>query len=209
MMKTIEDFEPFVLAYVPTAPQEIIQHAIRESIVEFMRETKSASASVEIKTQERVSDYIIDVPDCRRIVKVKSVSKAMSSCGAIDWSILYGGEDGDYSIELRSGDHPIIVLRDIPRKSYTLKIDYVWTIGRDDCDVPDFIYDDYMSGIIAGALIRIASFAGNDNILQQINTHKMNWYNAVQQAKIDKTGGKARRIIGSPMLSRRGIKRWL
>lgn len=208
-MKTIEDFEPFVLAYVPTAPQEIIQHAIRESIVEFMRETKVASASVEIKTQERVNDYIIDVPDCRRIVKIKKVYQGRSSCGNIGWNELYGGEDGEYRVELRAGGHPIIILKDAPRKPTKLRLEYVWTIGRDDCDVPDFIYDDYMSGIVAGALIRLATFAGNENIIQQISMHQMTWYNAVQQAKIDKTGGKARRIIGSPMLSRRGGKRWL
>lgn len=209
MMKTIEDFEPFVLAYVPTAPQEIIQHAIRESIVEFMRETKVASASVEIATQERVNDYIIGVPDCRRIVKIKKVYQGRSSFGNIGWDELYGGEDGEYRVELRVGEHPIIILKDAPRKPTKLRLEYVWTIGRDDCDVPDFIYDDYMSGIVAGALIRLASFAGNENIVQQINMHQMTWYNAVQQAKIDKTGGKARRIIGSPMLSRRGGKRWL
>lgn len=209
MMKTIEDFEPFVLAYVPTAPQEIIQHAIRESIVEFMRETKVASASVEIATQERVNDYIIGVPDCRRIVKIKKVYQGRSSFGNIGWDELYGGEDGEYRVELRVGEHPIIILKDAPRKPTKLRLEYVWTIGRDDCDVPDFIYDDYMSGIVAGALVRLASFAGNENIIQQINMHQMTWYNAVQQAKIDKTGGKARRIIGSPMLSRRGGKRWL
>lgn len=125
MMKTIEDFEPFVLAYVPTAPQEIIQHAIRESIVEFMRETKVASASVEIATQERVNDYIIGVPDCRRIVKIKKVYQGRSSFGNIGWDELYGGEDGEYRVELRVGEHPIIILKDAPRKPTKLRLEYV------------------------------------------------------------------------------------
>lgn len=208
-MKTIEDFEPFILAYAPTTPQEIIQHAIRESVVEFMRETKCASAYIELDTQELVHDYILDVPDCRRIIKVKNVYETKSSCDFTQAKKLDGGEDGSYKVELRSGDHPVIILRDAPRKSTRLKIEYAWAIGRDDCEVPDFIYDDYMSGVISGALIRLASFANNEAIANQINLHQMNWYNAIQQAKIDKTGGKARRIVGAPILSRRSGRRWL
>ena len=55
-MKTIEDFEPFVLAYAPFIPQEILQHAIRETIVEFMRESRCASDTLDVETQEKVGD---------------------------------------------------------------------------------------------------------------------------------------------------------
>ena len=208
-MKTVEDFEPFVLAYAPFVPQEIIQHAIRESIVEFMRETRIANETMELETQEKVPDYIMEVPDCRRIVKVNSVEWTQSHCsGRERWEQLQNGDDGDYIIELRRGECPIIVFADPPKKPHRVRIDYAWTIGRDDCDIPDFIYEDFMQAIVAGTLIRLASLPDQQGLAQQIPIHSATWFNAVQSAKIEKSGGRARRIIGAPILSRRGRSLW-
>lgn len=202
-MRTIEEFEPFVIAYAPNMPQELIQHAIRETVVEFMRATRCAKATLEVETQEKVADYMLEVPDCRRIVKVSSVKQSPVKCsGRENWQELSDGEFGQYKIELRLGEHPIIVLSDPPKKPHRLRIEYVWTIGRDDCDVPEFIYEDYMQGIVAGTLMRLATFPNNEHLAGQVKVHQMTWFEAIQQAKIDKTGGKARRIIGAPILSR-------
>lgn len=170
-MKTIADFEPFVLGYVPYLPQEIIQHAIRESIVEFLRESRVAKDAMVVETQEKVPDYILEVPDCRRIVKVTSVSQSLSQsqCSGLEhWKHLVSGDEGDYTVELRKGEHPIIVLTDPPRKPNRLRIEYVWTIGRDDCDVPDFVYEDYMQPIVAGTLMRLASLPDQSHLLAQL-----------------------------------------
>lgn len=202
-MRTVSDFEPFVLAYVPYLPQEIIQHAIRESIVEFMRETKIARDTLEVETQEKVPDYIMEMPDCRRIVKIHTVDSSPANCnGRENWQRLRSGECGDYEIELRRGGYPIIVLQDPPKKPHRLRIDYSWTIGRDDCDVPDFIYEDFMQGIVAGTLLRLASLPDQQGLLSQLQIHQSTWFNAIQSAKIERTGGKAKRIIGAPILSR-------
>lgn len=202
-MKTIADFEPFVMAYTPFIPTELVQHAIRETIVEFMRETKCASATLEFETQEKVPDYMLEVPDCRRIVKVKSASMTPAKCsGRENWQPLHDGEYGDYQVELRRGEHAIIVLTNPPKKPHRVRVDYVWAIGRDDCDVPDFIYEDYMRAIVAGSLIRLSFLPDNQQLASQITFHQQTWFDALQQAKIDKTGGKARRIIGAPILTR-------
>lgn len=210
-MKTIEDFEPFVLAYAPFIPQEILQHAIRETIVEFMRESRCASDTLDVETQEKVGDYMLEVPDCRRIVKVTSVMETPLRCsGRENWNPLVQGEEADYTIELRRGEHPIIVLNNPRNKPTKLRVDYVWAIGRDDCDVPDFIYDDYMQAILYGTLVRLAMLPEQDALLRQVTLFQTNWFNALQQAKIDKTGGKARRIIGASFLGRSGRGRlWL
>lgn len=203
-MKTIEDFEPFVLAYAPYIPQEIVQHAIRETIVEFMRESKCAKDTMNIETQEKVSDYMMEVPDCRRIVKVTAVQESPLHCsGRENWRVLYNGEDRDYTVELRLGEHPIIVLNNAPRKPTKLRVEYVWAIGRDDCDVPDFIYDDYMQAIVNGTLVRLAMMPEQENLARQITVYQANWFNALQQAKIDKTGGRARKMVGAPILGSR------
>lgn len=204
-MKTVEDFEPFVLAYAPFVPQELIQHAIREAIVEFMRETKIATDTIEFETQEKVPDYMLEVPDCRRIIKVNHVQWTPAKCsGRENWESLRNGDDGDYIIELRRGSHPIVVFDTPPRKVHRVRVDYSWSIGRDDCDIPAYIYDDFMNTIVAGALLRIGMLPDQAEILRQAQLHQATWFNGIQSAKIEKSGGRAKRMIGSPFLARRG-----
>lgn len=208
-MRTLEDFEPFVMMYVPYIPKDIIQHSIRESIVEFLRETRIANGVLELETQEKVPDYIMEVPDCRRIVKVNTVEWTVSHCsGRESWEKLRAGEDGAYHIELRRGDYPIIIFADPPKKPHRVRIDYAWTIGRDDCDIPEFVYEDYMKAIVAGALIRMAGLPDQQILAQQLQVYQATWFDMVQRAKMEKSGGRARRIIGSPILARRGRSIW-
>lgn len=208
-MKTVADFEPFVIGYVPYLPQEIIQHSIRESIVEFLRESRAAKDVMLVETQEKVPDYILEVPDCRRIVKVTTVSQSRSHCsGREHWEQLMGGDEGDYAVELRKGEHPIVILTDPPSKPTRLRIEYIWTIGRDDCDVPDFVYEDYMQPIVAGTLMRLASLPDQPHLLAQLQIHQATWFNGIQSAKVERTGGKSKRIIGAPILSRRRRSIW-
>ncbi len=80
---------------------------------------------------------------------------------------LVSGEEADYTIELRRGEHPIIVLNNLDKTNLPkLCVDYVWAIGRDDCDVPDFIYDDYMQAILYGTLVRLAMLPEQDALLE-------------------------------------------
>lgn len=205
-MRSVSEFEPFVLAYVPYVPSEIVQHSIRETIVEFMRETRIATASLSVTTQEKVPDYMLEVPDCRRIVKVKSVSMSPVKCsGQEHWNAL---DSSEYKVELRLGEHPIIVLDNPPKNPHKLSVEYVWTIGRDDCDIPDFIYEDYMQAIVAGTLVRLGMLPGNERLSNQVSAHQQIYHNAVVNAKLDRSGGKAKRIIGAPILSRRRVSVW-
>lgn len=208
-MRTVADFEPFVIGYVPYLPQEVVQHAIRESIVEFLRESRIVKDTMEVETQEKVPDYILEVPDCRRIVKINSVDWSQKHCsGRENWERLTNGESGDYIVELRRGEFPIIVLSEPPKKPHRLRIDYTWTIGRDDCDIPNFVYEDYMQPIVAGTLMRLASLPDQAPLLAQLQIHQATWFNGIQSAKMERTGGRPKQIIGSPILSRRGRRIW-
>lgn len=209
-MKSIEDFEPFLIPYVPYAPGEVLQYAIRESIVEFMRETKIAHDEVSIETQEKVQDYLLEIPDCRRFLGVKAAKKSLIHCsGRVNWEPIYSGEDGQYKIELRKGDHPFLLMSEPEYKPHRIVIEYYWAISRDDCEVPDFIYEDFMHPIISGAIIRLAQMPQHEALAKMIQVHTMIWFDGVQKAKMEKTGGRPKRIISRPILPRRrGGPRW-
>lgn len=203
-MKSIEDFEPFVAAYATFIPSEIIQHSIRETIVEFMRETKIARDTTEIETQEKVHDYILDIDECRRIVKVQRVEISPQHCsGREHWSHLRQGDDADYTIELRRGDHPIIIFRDEYKKPHKVRIEYSWALGRDTCDIPDFIYEDFMDAIVAGTLGRLAMLPDAAHLAPAYQMMMHKWTAAIQEAKIEKSGGRAKKIVGGSFISSR------
>lgn len=203
-MSNVAEFIPFVLSYAPYTPSEIIEHAIRESIVEFMRESKIAVATTEIETQAKVFDYMLDLPECHRFLGVKRAVKGPVKCsGTTQWSDIFDGEYGDYFIELRKGSHPFLQLTHADSKPHFIRLDYYWAIRRDECDVPDFIYEDFMDTIVAGALIRLAGVPNHDNLVRTIQQWQMAWFDGVQRAKVEKTGGKPRRIISGNIFRRR------
>lgn len=209
-MKNIEDFEPFLIPYAPYAPGDVLQYAIRESIVEFMRETRIAYDEVDIETQEKVQDYLLEIPECRRFLGVRAAKKSLIHCsGRINWEPIYGGEDGQYKIELRKGDHPFLLLSEPEYKPHRISIEYYWAISRDDCEVPDFIYEDFMHPIISGAIIRLAQMPQHEALAKMVQVHTTIWFDGVQKAKMEKTGGRSKRIISRPILPRRrGGPRW-
>ncbi len=203
-MANIADFEPFVLQYAQYVPSEILQHNIRESVNAFMRETKIARDYLEFDTQEKVHDYILEVGDCRRLLKVHKVEIAeVHRSGREHWSELRAGDEGDYTVELRMGNYPIIVFREEYKKPRKVKVYYSWSIARDDCDVPDYIYEDFMDAIVSGTLTRLAYIPNNSELMSVLDYHTRRWFEIVQQVKIERTGGKAKRIIGAPILSGR------
>jgi len=203
-MKTPADFEPFILSYAPTIPSEYIEHAVRETVIEFMRDTRIAKATLEFETQEKVPDYMLEVPDCRRIVKVLNVHWTQAHCsGRENWAKLRTGEFAEYEVQLRLGDHPIIILEDPPKKPHKVRVEYVWTIGRDGCDIPDFIYEDFMSAVVAGTCIKLAMLPDQMELKQMLGQFQQTYFNRIQDAKIERTNGKVQRIIGSPFVGGR------
>lgn len=210
MMKEIADFEAFILPYAPYTPAEIIQHAIREAIADFMRESKIAVDVLELETQDRVPDYMLDIPDCRRFLGVKTIERSRKhDCGRRFWEPMISGEYGHYEIQLRKGNAPMIKLTDVHARPQIIRMEYYWAIGRDDCEVPDFIYEDFMDVITAGTLMRLAKMPEHDHLLRSYNENKATWFDGVQRAKIEKSGGKPKFIIGSPILKHRGnLRLW-
>lgn len=203
-MRTVEDFQPFVLAYAPFIQEEYVQHAIRETIVAFMRESRIAKDHLTIETQEKVPDYMLEMPDCRRLVKVADVYMSPQHCsGRLNWTKLETGEFGQYEVDLRHGDHPMIVIKDPPKKPHFVRIEYYWTINRDGCDIPEYIYEDYMEAIVAGSLLRLAQLPEQPDLARLIPMYQGRWFDEIQKARMERSGGKAKRIIGAPILSSR------
>lgn len=167
MSKTVADFEDFIFPFAPDAPSSIIQHAVRESIVRFMRETQVAVDFSQFPLSPKVPDYVIDVPDCRIVIDVRSVKVGMQNTVPDDtWVELQ--RTTDYSVDIDHGGMPSIILRDAPQESchrpleQDMVVEYAWSISRDDCEIPDYLYEAYMTEIKDGALAELYAIPGQE-----------------------------------------------
>lgn len=166
-MKHIEDFETFIFPYAPDVPTSVLQHAIRESIANFMNSTYIAKDFAQFSLEPKTSDYVIPLPECRNILEVVEVALGPSGGVKDDtWTILHIGVD--YELDIMSADNPNIILKWVPDETCHSKlkqdihIEYSWSVKRDECDVPDFIYERFMPQITDGALAILYSIPSQE-----------------------------------------------
>lgn len=148
MAVPVSELEPFIVMHAPDAPSDILQHVIREATVRFMRRTRVAVDEAVLHTQCGVQDYRIEMPDCRELIAVEAVEPDIGSA----YSAPFPGQGMHGWDWMKDGRHPVIYLGASPKDGDCLQVQYSWTIGRDDCDIPDFIYEEWEEAIKHGAL---------------------------------------------------------
>lgn len=163
MDRTLRDFEDLLIPYAASAPAVVLQDAARQAVVSFMRTTRIAVDEHYFTGQDKVSDYILDIPECRKLVQVERLYYGPSQCGddgVIDdqWVPIAGCVErcsSGWWMDEASMDVPVIFINPPPNREQRYAIRYSWTIGRDDCSIPAFIYEDWADAITWGALSRI------------------------------------------------------
>ena len=162
-MKSIAAFVPFVEIHARTEATENIQHAVREALILFMRESRAAVGEMYMTAECRQEDLAFDVPSCQRIVSIIGVYEAPTCQDAVwtpHWRELPpttpGAHHGWWTDETDGGNETLWLGSPYTRKT-NLAVRYTWSIKRDDCMVPDWIYEDYADVIAAGALASIHS----------------------------------------------------
>lgn len=142
----ISDFMPSVEMLAPDAEPLQLQEAIRHAIVKFMTESQVFTAYWAVPVQECVDEYFIDLPECRRLVGIIGVTR--NGVPYPNWA--------------RDDHEDVIKLFDAPGPCDCFEMKYSWKIGRDDCDVPEKVYEDYLPAIQQAALITLHSMFGTE-----------------------------------------------
>jgi hypothetical protein len=162
--RTIADFVPFVELEAQGAAQPNIQHAVREAVIYFMRNTRAAVGEMFIDMSACQEDAALLTDECHRLVWVESVWLA-PDCNKHRWTPdweriaattldqrLFHMMPG-YWVDDVGGPQTTLWLRTRRDKApRTICVRYNWAIGRDACEVPSWIYDDYADVITNGAL---------------------------------------------------------
>lgn len=140
----VSDFMPHVEMLAPDAEPLQLQEAIRQAVVRFMTESQVFTAFWAVPVQDCVEEYYIDLPECRRLVGIVGVTRNGSP----------------YDNWARDEHEDVIKLFDQPGQCDCFEVKYSWKIGRDDCEIPDKVYEDYLPAVQQAALSTLHTMFG-------------------------------------------------
>jgi hypothetical protein len=168
-MITVADFAPFVEIKAPSAPTANVHHAIREVIVTFMRLSRAAVDEVYIDVPCGEREVIVQPKGCQRLVQMEHIfrdpSCRQNSRWNPDWEELPHSDrtEGGWWIDDVGGPNATLWLANSESKAQRLCVRYSWSIKRDNCEVPEWIYEDHADTIADGALVYLHMNPADEN----------------------------------------------
>lgn len=140
----VEDFMPAVEMLAADAEPLQLQEAIKNAVVRFMTDSQVFTAYWPVPVQECVDEYFIDLPECRRLVGIIGVTR--NGTPYHNWA--------------RDDHEDVIKLFDQPTSCDCFEVKYSWKIGRDDCEIPEKVYEDYLPAVQQAALSQLHRMFG-------------------------------------------------
>lgn len=145
-------FLPELLLEIPELPDEIALHYVREAAIEFATRSHVLERTVTICAQDWVQDYLLEPPDCTRMLAVQSIC-ATGCCGGAVTRL------STRPCQLACGtvyswyEEPNIIHITGGAASYDVRISVA--PKRDACELPSPLYERYKSAIQTGALANL------------------------------------------------------
>lgn len=163
-MAQVDDFLDYVSMYVPDIADDILRFTIQEAVTDFLVRTKLLTDYYRFDAQDGVNDYVIDLPKCHTLLQVKRVRAGNSCTQAVDWDVLDRTVEPDhtgYFVDLENEGMPAIWIG-VANSGLSVELQYVYTIKRGSCEIPDFIHDRYASTIQSLALSKLYNIPGQE-----------------------------------------------
>jgi hypothetical protein len=147
------------LVTFPNMPSSFIENAILNAVSRFFRETHLMKDEAYIDAECGTNDYVIDLPDGRTIVQIKSVHSTNDPDRhpLLDrnWCIVPPAEErfgNGYWVELQF-EQPAISFEGCGSvRSGKYCVVYSWTPTGQDCDIPHHFFGKYRNDILNGVL---------------------------------------------------------
>jgi hypothetical protein len=156
-MATIASLAPFVEIKARNVPTPNVHHALREAVIAFMRMSRAAVDEVYVDVRCSERELVLVPKACHALVQVEAIYEdpgcRTRSRWNPDWLLLESSEmtQGGWWIDDVGGPNATVW---IPphRDKRRMCVRYSWSIKRDDCEIPDWMYQDYATFIADGAL---------------------------------------------------------
>ncbi|MEY4909020.1 MAG: hypothetical protein RL260_2738 [Pseudomonadota bacterium] len=166
-MTTIAEFVPFVAVKVAKdMPTQNIQHAIRETLVFFLEQTRAAIDETYVLANCNEAELLVPVPPCHRLVGIDGVyevPKQLGLTGQIrwrpDWTVV---PFGDWHLDEADGNLTTLwVAPQVHARRFAIR--YSWTPKRSaTCEVPEWVFERFVDAIADGALAYLHSNAADE-----------------------------------------------
>lgn len=181
-MNTVGDFVPLVIArsvLAEDAHETVLQELIRSTVITFMRESQSATDEYYFKPQCGVEDYQLDIPKCHNVVTIAKVTTGPDNqVSDRSWSVIRTKGDSRYGWSAEIQSSPAVIYLDTHTLGEVVCVKYSYSIGRDGCEIPEYIYQDYADTIVAGVIARLVSREGGNG-----STYQFEFEQGVQAAR--------------------------
>lgn len=164
-MATVADFVPYIIRITGALPEVFMQTYIRQAISDFMEDTHIALDELYVSLDCNERDFMLDLPECRSLVRVKQVWEAPANAEPLlnedTWTMLtaegmahgrayrFSAGSGTYKVN-KVGRNPnkAVLLSHSAKKQRDFCVVYAWKIPRESCEVPDFILDDWLNAVV-------------------------------------------------------------
>jgi len=169
-MATVADFVPYIIRITGALPEVFMQTYIRQAIADFMEDTHIALDELYITLDCNERDFLLDLPECRSLVRVKQVWEAPVNAEPLldeqTWKLLTpegmargssyrfsavrpaSGYDTYRVNKIGRNPNKSVLLSNGAKRQREFCVVYAWKIPRESCEVPDFILDDWVKAIV-------------------------------------------------------------
>jgi hypothetical protein len=153
-------FAPAVLLHCPTAPLNVIEHAVRETVIEWAERSMSLVRDIFIDAQENVRDYEVVAEDGYNIHTFNNVSYHDRNLRAAGFSMHHDLCYGYYAFRIPSA----LLLGETPDcdEARAIYVSAVVKPSQVSCSVDRWVFERHAEAISTGAISRMALIANQD-----------------------------------------------
>lgn len=199
-MAKVADFLDYVSLHAADADEDILRFYIQEAVTDFLIDTKLAVDYHRFSMIDKVHDYVLDPPECHTIISIKSVRVGQRCEEVVDWRDLKETarrEHWGYYTDIDNEGEPSIWIGE-PCELSDIEVEYVYTLGRGACEIPNFVYTKYARAVQYYALSKIYAVPGQEWSNLQVAMNYLKLYE-MEVAKIKRA---TRKVKGGKLTSK-------
>ena len=180
----ITDLNGFVKPFVPDIPDNGVEHALRQAMIEFASKTLILKRYAQIDIQENVRDYFIEDTSEECVYMLQELCVGDSCI----WHRIKQTQCSTWcgmQFQTRTPNCVIVNPAPVCDQVGALKVSYFTVPSQESCFVPDEIYKVYAETIAAMAIANLLLVNGNEALARKAGIWQQKAQRGIGKAKVD------------------------
>jgi hypothetical protein len=155
-MATYLELATEIRLYLPGCPDFLLSKEIKNAAIKFCEESRVFHETASIETSPGNSEYLLPTIEEAVLVSLKNAKvDGKTLTGVANDQLPEDGKEGKPTHYTERGKE--IILYPTPIAVETIVFNYVLKPSRESTEIPDYLAEDYYSGITSYALYRLAT----------------------------------------------------